>query len=183
MKRKFSLWFFSQCSSVFPLLLLGVYGIYSGPRMTFLTIQDTDKCIHCCNYLSTTLLSRNVDALSKTLCATASATCPTTRSTSSIYRQNNQWSNSWYSWRARYWNERSQDATAVGWSCGTHVRRLNPKTVDVWRAHNLDKNCRLPTYALEGLTKTQSNMSTKQWQDTATARSTWRRSVHDGLML
>ena len=29
----------------------------------------------------------------------------------------------------------------------------------------------------------QSNISTTQWQDTATDRSTWRRSVHDGLML
>ena len=29
----------------------------------------------------------------------------------------------------------------------------------------------------------QANISTTQWQDTATVRSTWRRSVHDGLML
>ena len=29
----------------------------------------------------------------------------------------------------------------------------------------------------------QSNISATQWQDTATDRSTWRRSVHDGLML
>ena len=29
----------------------------------------------------------------------------------------------------------------------------------------------------------QSNISTTQWQDTATDRSTWRRSIHDGLML
>ena len=29
----------------------------------------------------------------------------------------------------------------------------------------------------------QANISTTQWQDTATDRSTWRRSVHDGLML
>ena len=29
----------------------------------------------------------------------------------------------------------------------------------------------------------QSNISTTQWQDTATDRSTWRRSVHDGLMI
>ena len=29
----------------------------------------------------------------------------------------------------------------------------------------------------------QANISTTQWQDTATDRSTWRRSVHDGLMV
>ena len=29
----------------------------------------------------------------------------------------------------------------------------------------------------------QSNISTTQWQDIATDRSTWRRSIHDGLML
>ena len=29
----------------------------------------------------------------------------------------------------------------------------------------------------------QANISTKQWQDTATYRSTWRRTVHDGHML
>ena len=29
----------------------------------------------------------------------------------------------------------------------------------------------------------QSNISTTQWQDSATDRSTWRRSIHDGLML
>ena len=29
----------------------------------------------------------------------------------------------------------------------------------------------------------QANISTKQWQDTATYRSTWRRTVHDGLLL
>ena len=29
----------------------------------------------------------------------------------------------------------------------------------------------------------QSNISTTQWQDTATDRSTWRRSIHDGLVL
>ena len=29
----------------------------------------------------------------------------------------------------------------------------------------------------------QSNNSTRQWQDTATDRSTWRRSIHGGLVL
>ena len=105
------------------------------------------------NYISTTLRSRNVDALSKAFRATA--TCPTTTSTShppcSIYRQNHQWSNSWYSWRARYWDDRSQDAAPVGWSCGTHVRWPNPKIVVVWRAYNRDENCTPPTSALEGL--------------------------------
>ena len=54
--------------------------------------NKTKLSIHCWNYFSTTLRSRNVDALSKTPCETA--TCPITTSTShppcSIYRQNHK---------------------------------------------------------------------------------------------
>ena len=54
--------------------------------------NKTKISVQSCNHLSTTLRSGNVDALSKTLCATA--TCLTTTSTSHppcpIYRQNHQ---------------------------------------------------------------------------------------------
>ncbi len=70
-----------------------------------------------------------------------------------------------------------------------HVARMSddriPKVV-VWRAHNRNKNCRPPTSALEGLTQRQfkqSNISTTHWQDTATDRSAWWRSIHDGIVL
>ena len=53
---------------------------------------------------------------------------------------------------------------------------LTTGTITVCRPHLRWKD------SLKDILK-QSNISTTQWQDTATDRSTWRRSVHDGLML
>ena len=55
-------------------------------------------------------------------------------------------------------NRLSQDAIPVGWSCRTHVRWPNPKTVVVWRAHNRDQNCRPPTSLVEGFSERNTNL-------------------------
>ena len=57
-----------------------------------------------------------------------------------------------------------------------------------WRSHNRDKNCRPPGPLLRRQdlfkdTLKQSIIYTMQWQDNATDRSTWQRSIHDGLVL
>ena len=129
-----------------------------------------------------------MDALSKTFCATA--TCPTTTYTSHSLR---------VPYTDRITNDQIFDRAGVP-DIEMIVRKMQLR----WAGHVARmSDDRVPKQLLFGELTTgtrtvgcpllrwkdsltdlkQSNISTTQWQDTATDRSTWRRSIHDELML